>query len=177
MEYFLVKPNPDYSDAPRFLDFHKKINMNDFYFNRSYGIPKRTLIRIHPNEHMDFTDYLFQSVPLFTDTAMQVIWKYDSDFIHKEVILLSTQDSIDKLYYLPFFQRFPSSVILEPSSVYLIERPDTVPLLKLPYSLPVFFVFLDVECMLFMRLDLVESLLRKGARGLSLRKTICFEEV
>ena len=176
MEYFWVTPHPDYTDAPRMLDFHDKLEMNDFYLDRSYNMPMRTVIRIHPNEHMDFTDYLFQSVPLFTDKAMKIIWQYDNDFVYKELILLSPQDGLDKLYYLPFFPRFPSDAILEPTSPHIIERTDVVPELKIPYSLPAFFVFLQHKCLLFMRLDLIESLLRNGSRGLALRKANICEE-
>ncbi|MDR0469895.1 MAG: hypothetical protein LBH09_07980 [Peptococcaceae bacterium] len=176
MEYFWITPNPDYTDAPRLLDFHDKMDMNDFYFDRSCNMPMRTVIHIHPNEHMDFTDYLYQSVPLFTDKAMKVIWRYDNDFIYKELILLSPQDGLDKLYYLPFFSRFPSDVILEPSSSHLLERSGTVPKLNIPYTIPVFFVFSQHKCLLFMRLDLVESLLRNGSRGFALRKAnVCVE--
>ena len=172
MEYYLVTPHPEYTDAPRLLDFHNKMDVNDFYLNRSYNMPMRTVIQIHPNEHMDFTDYLFQSVPLFTDKAIQVILRFDSDFIYKELILLSPQNVLDQLYYLPFFHRFPSSVILEPASPHILEHSDAVPKLKISYSLPVFFVFLQNKCLLFMRLDLIESLLRNGVRGMALRKAM-----
>ena len=172
MEYYWAVPDPDYTDAPRLLDFHEKLNMNDFYLDRSYDMPKRTVIQVHPNEHMDFVDYLFQSAPLFTDKAMKVIWRFDNDFTYKEVILLSAQSGSNELYYLPFFQRFPPNVVLEPAPHQMLEKPSAIPELKIPYPLPVFFVFLQHKCLLFMRLDLIESLLRNGARGLGLRKAI-----
>jgi len=178
MEYFWVIPHPDYTDAPRMRDFHDKLKMNDFYLDRSHNIPMRTVIQIHPNEHMDFTDFLFQSVPLFTDKAMKVIWRFDNDFIYKQLILLSPQNSLDKLYYLPFFTRFPPSVILEPSSPHILERSDSdaAPKLKIPYTLPIFHVFFQHKCLLFVRLDLIESLLRNGVRGLALRRAdVCAE--
>ncbi|MDR0491268.1 MAG: hypothetical protein LBH28_08515 [Oscillospiraceae bacterium] len=172
MEYFLVKPHPDYTDAPLLRDFNDQLNGNDFYLDRSYNMPMRTTIQIMPNEHMDFTDYLYQTVPLFSDNAMKVIRCFDDDFIQKEIILFDTEHSLSQLYFLPFFPRFPSAVLSAPQLPHVMGRPDAVHELNIPYSLPVFFVFKEHKCFLFMRLDLTESLLREGARGLMLQKTI-----
>jgi hypothetical protein len=172
VDYFLVMPHPAYTDAPRLLNFHEKLNMNDFYLDRSQNIPPRTVIQVHPNTHMDFTDYLFQSVPLISDQAMRIIWQYDTDFLCKSVILLSTEDSVDQLYHLPFFPRFAANVIKTPVPPLGLEYAEDVPELLLPYALPLFYVMENHQCLLFMRLDLMESLLRNNARGMAVKKVI-----
>jgi hypothetical protein len=175
MEYFMVRSNPDYDDAPRLREIDNSLNADHFRFDQSYNMPMRMTVPIMPNEHMDFTDYLFQSVPLFSDEAMKVILRFDDDFIRKEVILYSPEDGMNHLYHLPFFPRFPSDVIRAPGSPSALRNADTVPDLVIPYTLPAFFVVWESRTFLFMRLDLTESLLRNGARGLMLYKTIVRE--
>jgi hypothetical protein len=178
MEYFLVRPNPEYSDVPSLSDIHDKWNTNYFYADRSYEIPMRTVVHIRPNERIDFTDYLFRSVPLFSEKAMKVIWKFDDDYIHKELVLFDPKNGYDQMYYVPFFPRFPAETIVVPTSpsdvarMYSAERIE----LRVPYILPVFYIFPRGECRLFMRLDVVESLLRNGARGFLLQRANVVEE-
>lgn len=177
MEYLLITPE-EYNDAPRLRDFHEKINANDFYQDRSYRIPMRTIIRIHPNEFMNFTDYLFQSVPLFSPRAMQVIWRFSRDFLYKEMILFDPEEAKDKLYYLPFFPRFPAAVMNSPAfsddSCDLDD--DQEVRLTVPYEAPMFYVVTPYLCLVFMRLDVVESLLRHSCRGFAIRKVTVEEE-
>ena len=170
MEYFLVSPHPDYIDAPQLRNINDLLNSNHFYYDQSYDMPMRTVIQLHPNEHMDFTDYLFQAVPLISKEAMTVIWRFDDDYVQKEIILFDQKNGLDKLYYLPFFPRFPRSVVAEPKNIISIGTPDVIPELTIPYTLPVFYVVWEVKCLLFMRLDVVESLLRNGVRGILLRE-------
>jgi hypothetical protein len=179
MEYYLFSPNQDYSDAPKLSDIHDKWNTNHFYADRSYELPMRTVVHIRSNEHMDFTDYLFHSVPLFSEKAMKVIRMFDDDFIYKELVLFDPKNGFDQMYCLPFFPRFSDRSIVTPSSqsdVTLIYRAEKIEL-RVPYILPMFFVFQQGECRLFMRLDVVECLLRNGARGFALKKASVIEEM
>lgn len=172
MDYFLIRTHPEYIDAPRLSDFHEKLDTNHFYRNQSYNMPSRTIIKVYPNEHMDFTDYLFQSVPLFSERAMKLIWQFDDDFVHKQIILLSPVDKKDSLYYLPFFPRFPAGTIKTPLLSYGSCNWDNCGeiVLHVPYLLPVFMVFPNQKCLLFMRLDVVETLLSNLCRGLLINK-------
>jgi hypothetical protein len=178
MDYFLIKPDLEYTDAPQLADLNQKLETTAFYNNQSYLMPMRTVVRLFANEHMDFTDYLYQFIPLFSERAIKVIQRFDDDFIHKQIILVDFKNAENSLYYLPFFPRFPAEVILEPDSTYALERTDPVVEIKLkvPYILPVFFVFWKRKCLPFMRLDVAESLLRNGCRGFLLREIKVFVE-
>jgi hypothetical protein len=155
-DYFLIKQHPEYVDAPHLRDFHVKLDFTHFYRDKSYDMPQRTVLNVHPNEHVDFTDYLFQSVPFFSRRAMQLIWQFDRDFIHKQAILFSPKDQADNLYYIPFFPRFPAETVKliqsKPASgiASYLEAGIT---LQVPYILPVFFVFDKEKCLVLMRLD------------------------
>ena len=172
MGYFLIKSDPEYTDAPRLVGLNEKLDPTHFYTNQSHLIPMRTLVRISEYENTVFTDYLYQSIPLFSQRAMKSVLMFDDDFIRKEVILADFKNSQDEMYYLPFFPRFSSEVVLEPSSPYALERYVVTAALKLklPYLLPVFFVFWQGRCLTVMRLDIVESMLRNGCKGFMLKE-------
>ena len=172
MDYFLITQDQLYSDAPRMADLNQKLKIYPFYNNDPHLMAPRTLIQISADEHVDFIDYLFQSVPLISERVMGVVRNFEDDFIHKQVILADLKNGHDRMYYIPFFQRFSDEVILSPDSPNVIERgkPDIDIKLKIPYVIPVFFVFWKEKCYLFMRLDVVESLLRNGCRGFTMRE-------
>ena len=178
MDYFLIKPDPEYTDAPRLADLSQKLETTPFYSNQSFSIPFRTVIRVHANEHMDFIDYLYQFLPLFSVRAMNTIWRFDNDFIHKQIILADFENAEDRMYYLPFFPRFSDEVIIEPVSSYMLERSSIVADIKLriPYVLPFFFVFWQRRCLPFIRLDVAEGMLRNGCRGFLLFEADVFVE-
>jgi len=178
MDYFLIKPHPEYSDIPLMNGFFEQLDRRDFLCDQSYNMPARTIVNIFRNEYTDFTDYPYHAVPLFSERAMKLIWQFDNDFVHKQIILLSKKDKLDQLYYLPFFPRFPTETIKSPSPPYNKCNWDDCGdiVLHVPYLLPVFMVFPEPEWLLLMRLDVVETLLRNNCRGFTVQKAVVYEE-
>jgi hypothetical protein len=167
MDYFLIKHDHEYTDAPRTAGLGRALNTAHFYNDLPQLIPMRTVVPIYANDHNDFTDYLYQTIPLLSDKATNVIRRFDDDFALKDIVLADPKNSEDRLYHLPFFPRFPEGVMLAPDSPYSlgsVEQRVEIRL-RIPYVLPVFYVFWKGNCLPFMRLDVVESLLRNGCRG------------
>jgi len=179
LRYCLIEQNLEYFDAPKVSDFHQKINKWSFYNDKSFEIPMRSVVNVLPNKNLDFVDYLFPSVPLITKRMREVIEKFESEFVIKEIILFDPESGLNELYYIPFFHRFESDVLQSPSW-FEVQHGDFEKQISIspPFELPVFYVFHENTCLLFMRLDLIEALLRSGVRGLVLRNAdvVCKEE-
>jgi len=170
LRYYRIQQNKEYANAPRTSDMNEKLDTKNFYLNRSYNIPLRTVINIHPNRNISRVDFLYQTIPLISSRIKDVIERFENGVIYKEVVLFDPETTWNQMYYIPFFYRLSSDVLLSPSIRELSSgRESTDPIkLKLPHTLPVFCISNRSSYNLFMRIDLTESLLRNGARGLKL---------
>ena len=158
-EYFLIKPNPVYTDAPMPANLHSTLNTNDFYQDRPTEIPPRCVVELTHNPHVDFTDFVYRSIPLFSGRATDIIDLFMPSYIKKEIIFFDQKSAGDQMYRLLFLPRVHSAVPLFEQgeiSVWQLEVDD---------ALPMFYALHNNECKVVVRLDLLESLLRNGCRG------------
>ena len=149
MKYFLLHTDPQYTTAPDLLDWRDKIDPRYIRKGRSYRLPQRELLLIRENPDTVFTDVLSFPFFLVTQLGKDVICLYEPKTIFKELVLLDRANQAAEVYHLPIL--------------------DAVDCLAEKLGKQALF-FLDglKNTYVAARLDLVESLLKRGARGIGL---------
>lgn len=172
MKYFLLKTHPAYTIAPdiinSFLTFHPR------YRNpgESYQLPDRYLLEIQPNADTVFTDIISSPYLLVSQLVKAVIRLYHPKMIFKEIVLVEAKNDLAEVYYMPIL---PLVNCLHASSQCNIDcsvikhgvldksmlNDQKIFRIGDAYSAngPYYVV----------HLDLAESILRRGARGIELK--------
>ena len=166
MKYFLVSTEMNNNPMPQIMDWHEQIDPRDITPERAGNIPDWTLFAIDNGADAVFSDIL--SIPGFLVSSMvhDVLRLYDPYIQCRQVVLMDKQ--VQELYFLPIF---PVCECLLPESklnpnrsgiihgVVDFEKVRHRPFLKVGGVTNTHIAF---------RLDVVESILRRGAKGIKL---------
>lgn len=168
MKYFLLKMDPQFDTAPEIIDWFKRIDRRNICLGKSHNIEKRQLFFIKENPHTVFPDIL--SFPFFmvTEVLRDVIRMYEPNTIFKEIVLLDCKYAETCTYYIPILEYVDC---LEPSSRFSRDRStifDCIISRKKVADYTIFYLAEVGNLYTVARLDIVESFLRRGAKGISL---------
>lgn len=169
MRYFIIEEDRKYVNLPKLLDFHKKIDVRDLRQGSYYKIPKRFILRIQGSPDTLFPEVLVHPVFMVTEEIKKVLDLYEPNMNYKEVILLDQEYGKTEKYFLPTLDEIDclteeSEFNLDHSVLNKIAIDADKTLDKCIFSLS------GVKNRhIVVRLDFVESILRRNARGFSLR--------
>jgi len=170
MQYFRLKQDADYLDAPVIADAIQKIDRRYTIQEQAHKIAEMTLFSLASKETPDFIDLLSRQLFLVTEELKQTFMLYLPKLPFKMVILTHQTQKLQKTYYLPIFD--PLECLSEKS----IMTPDksAVRYLVLRESIikqkALFRVKHSQETIIVARLDAAESILRRNFRGIKLEK-------
>ena len=170
MKYFLLKTDPQFDTVPEIVDWFRKIDRRDIRMGQSYKIESRQLFFIKGNPQTVFPDIL--SFPFFmvTEKLRDVIRMYEPRTIFKEIVLLDQQYPKTCTYHLPILEYVDC---LAPASRLTRDRSTILEAVIDPEKTgdrSIFYVASVGNLYTAARLDIVESFLRRGAKGLGLRE-------
>ena len=158
MRYYVLKELAGLR-GPDILNYSEVINYRAFRENQPYRINKRNICIV--KNPTDFGDILLTPFPLFSEMAKEALDLFLWECEYKEYDFLSHDRSESFHYYLPFFRRisggyeeFTSPEGVKGVSVTLKEA--------IPEDIPIVYVDTNAELLMIVRLDLIESLLRRG---------------
>lgn len=177
MKYFLLKTDSQFDTAPEIIDWFKRIDRRNIYLGKSHNIEKRQLFFIKENAHTVFPDVL--SFPFFmvTEGLRDVIQMYEPRTIFKEIVLLGQKYAETCTYYLPILEYVDC---LEPSSRLTMDRStilDGIIDRRKVDDRSIFYLAEVRNLYTIARLDIIESFLRRGAKGVSLEEVkIAYDE-
>lgn len=170
MKYFAISLEEAYTDVPRIINWYEKINPKWINRDDAYHLPSRELLFIGTQNRIIYTDILVKPFFLVSTMIHDVILMYDSLIDMKEIILLDTERQKSKLYFLPILEEvecleetFPSN---EKTRDILLEY-DKVK------DKSIFTIKVRQGRYVIGSLELVESLLKRGATGIGLREIGC----
>lgn len=169
MKYFLIQTNPLYVTAPDLIDWRDKISKRFVRQGVSYHIPKRELYFIRPNPNTIFPDVV--SFPFFIVTKLikEVIKMYEPKLVYKELVLLDREYKLCEVYHLPILPEVDClSSRSELSADHSMIKRGILNENCLRDSPSIFFIGGVRNTYVAARLDIVESMLRRGARGIGL---------
>lgn len=168
MKYFLLHTDPQYTTAPDLLDWRDKIDPRYIRKGRSYRLPQRELLLIRENPDTVFTDVLSFPFFLVTQLGKDMICLYEPKTIFKEMVLLDRANQAAEVYHLPILDAVDClSDQSEWNADRSVLRRGVLRAEKLGKQ-ALFFLDGSKNTYVAARLDLVESLLKRGARGIGL---------
>lgn len=170
MRYFVVRTDMDYTDAPEVINWYKDIDVRDIEAGRSHKIQQRSIFSINSNKDVIFTDILSTPFFLVTDLLEKVIKLYEPRTIFKQVVLLDSENEKVNLYHLPILKKV--DCLMEESTCNLDK--SVITNFVLDYSKikdnSIFQIANVNGIYTVVRLDILESFLRRGAKGLSIQE-------
>ena len=173
MKYFLIKADTGYLTAPNIINWFGILEKK--YINKElhHKIKDRLILTISPNENTIFTDLVTSPTFMVTDKLKEVLKLYDPTMIFKEIILLDYKNGASQLYHLPILDK------LECVSEKSLLLPNRHGIEKIVLDLekvgnhPLFMIKGGINDCYIIRLDMAESFLRRGAKGISLVDVEC----
>ena len=169
MKYFLISTEMNNNPMPQITDWYERIDPRDITPERAGNIPDWTLFATEGDEVV-FSDIL--SIPGFLVSSMvhDVLRLYNPYIQSRQIVLLHKDVQTPQLYFLPIFQTcnclLPESELNKDKSkvvhgVIDAEKVKHRPFFKLGGVSDTHIAF---------RLDVVESILRRGAKGIHLKE-------
>ena len=168
MRYFLLKTDPQYDTAPVIENWHPTIDVRLIHKETGHKLPERELLFIRPNPNTVFTDVV--DFPFFLGTKMvrDVIKMYEPATMFREIILLDRQNAKSEVYYLTQIEHCECLT----AESELSRGRDTLITAVLDSrkieDRSIFYLDGFSRLHVVARLDIVESLLRRGSRGIGL---------
>jgi len=168
MKYFLISTEMTNNPVPNIIDWHQQIDHRDITPERAGNIPEWTMLALDNGGDIVFTDILSKPGFLVSSMVYDTMRLYDPYVQSKRMVLKDWKTQAEAQYFLPIF---PACDCLLPESKFNRDRSNIIhgvidqekvkrrPFFKMGGVTNTHIVF---------RLDVVESILRRGAKGIKL---------
>lgn len=153
MNYFQISSEPDGNILPCIVKWMEKLDYHAVQRGEFYKLPRRTLLYVENHPETVFADVLEAPFLLVSDMVWEVMQLYDGNVAGKEIILLDDIFGQTAVYHIPILK------------VWQGPLPE-----KWEGKAPPFFRAKEGCHSMIGRLDFVESILRRGAKGIRLRE-------
>lgn len=167
MKYFLISLEAAYTDVPRIINWYEKINPKWINKDEAYRLPSRELLFIGSQDRVIYTDILITPFFLMSTMVRDVTLMYDPLIDMKEIILLDAERRESKLYFLPILEEvecLEDTFGLKRKTKNILLDYDKVK------DKSIFTVKGKQGRYIVGNLEWVESLLKRGATGISLQE-------
>lgn len=171
MRYYWIKEDKNYTPAPQIKNWFGAFDIRKLKPGYYKEIPKRMLFYIERNPNTIFTDILVFPFFLVSEKIKDCLQLFEPNLEFKEFILLDRSNRKAQEYFLPQLSELScltknSQFNLDHSKLNYIElNPEEI-------KEKAIFTLAEVKSRyVIARLDVIESMLRRNAKGL------CIEEV
>ena len=166
MKYFLVEVNEKYI-APVPVGWYGIIDKKTLSKKSPYQIGKHLLFPVESNMQMVFTDVMTSPCFMVSETVRNVIRKYDSFIYFIRIILLDKEHRQSMAYYIPYLDTVPYTIRKDVDKggkpYFAVDK-------KSVEEKAVAEITDGHNSHVIMRMDLIESILRRQAVGIGLRE-------
>lgn len=164
MKYFEVSVDTNYV-PPALIEWWGIIDKKTLSHKRAFQMPKNLIFQVEDHMQMVFTDIITFPCLLVSQTVMDVIKMYDSDISSVRIVLFDKSRKRSKLYYLPFLDtvEYHSSNVNARTPILSINK-------KYAEERVVMRTENADKTAIIMRMDLVESILRRETTGIGLKE-------
>ena len=168
MKYFLIRTEMTNNPLPQITDWFKQIDPRDITPERAGNIPQRLQLNVNNGAEAVFSDILSMPGYLVSSTVYTVMKLYEPYMQSRQIMLCDRLAQKIELYHLPILPvcdcLLPESELSRDKSKVIngvidLEKTQRRPFLKLGGVTNTHIAF---------RLDVVESILRRGAKGIKL---------
>lgn len=168
-----METDRNYTKLPVIKDLHKNIDARDLHKNSYYKIPKRMLLKIMGDPDTQYTDIIVQPMFLISERIKNVLEKYEPNLNYKEIILLDQQYGRAEKYFLPTIEGIDC---LEEESEFNLDHSilNKIVIDSNKTEDKCIFAISGVKNRhIIVRLDFVESILRRNGKGFRLKEIEC----
>ncbi|SFA80060.1 imm11 family protein [Clostridium frigidicarnis] len=170
MDYFLLKQDTRYVNVPQLIDVHKNINIKDINLSTCDNISDTVILNVKADKDSAFLDILDKPLFLMSDDLKNIIEKYDANIYFKTIPLIDLQHERQKNYCLPIFEELDA---LSEESEFNMDRSVIKKIVldsKKIKGKKIFKIKNEFKTLIVVRLDVAESILRRGFTGIKLEK-------
>lgn len=155
---------------PILMDLMKQIDLRDINELRAHRIEDTKIFYVKADEESCYLDILDRQLYLVSTRLKKIIEKYEPDLIFKTMPLIDLIHRRQENYYLPIFKEVEA---LGPSSEFNLDKSVITKLVLDQEKIKgkrIFKIKEGTATQVVIRLDVAESLLRRGFSGLCLEK-------
>lgn len=167
-EYFLLKQDERYNRTPIIVDLFKKIDKRNISREKSFKIPNILILNIRKEEKINFIDVLDSPLFLVNKSMRDILKKYDTNIIFKNIALLDHVEKKQGNYVLPILEEVDA---LSNDSILNLDRSVVKKIVldkKKIEGKKIFKIKGIAKNLIVVRLDVAESLLRRKYVGMKL---------
>ncbi|SFR92360.1 hypothetical protein [Anaeromicropila populeti] len=166
--YFLIGTNRLFTSAPVIMNWFDKIDIKSINIEHSNRLPNRLVLPIKSNAETVFPDVIAKPFFLVSQKVHDVILMYQPKTVFKEIILLDSINGLVGQYFLPILKEYDC---LSDKSEINLDRSVVAKAILKEELLPedaIFKIGSLSNLYIVVRLDFMESVLRRGVRGIEL---------
>lgn len=160
MRYFIVTVDKNYV-APSPLGWQGILDKKSLHDKKASQMPKHLLFQVESHMQMVDTDIITFPCFMVSEMVMSVIKKYDPFIKYARIVLFDKMEKKSMTYYLPFLNEMKGLYDMQ-SKTMILEKSEL--------EEKIIGEVKDDKDKLYiiMRMDLVESILRRNAVGIGL---------
>lgn len=166
MKYFIVTVDSNYV-PPVPVGWYGKIDRKTLRGKKSYQMPKHLLLYIEKHMQTVFTDIISFPCFMVSKNVRNIIEKYDSFIRFARVVFYDREKKTSMGYYIPFLDRAEPPVINTAHGI--TDKTMVLEREKLEGRV-IMEIATDDKSRVIMRMDLLESILRRGAIGIGIEE-------
>lgn len=168
MKYFLLETDKKISQLPQIVQLHDKIDVRDIHRESAYKIAHRQLLTVKGDTDTFYPDIISTPVFLLSQGAKRVVEMYEPRTVWREAVLLDRKNEKVSQYFLPIFEEVDC---LAENAVFNLNHSLLKEIVldgKKLRGHAIFRIAGVEKAYIVGNLDVVESMLKRGLRGIGL---------
>lgn len=170
MRYFLIKEDPKITQRPFILNLHDKLDIRLIHPESAYKLPERELVLIKSHPETVFTDIISSPLFLISEKIRKTVNMYEPRVPMKELVLLDKANGKAERYFLPIFEEVDC---LGGESIFNLDHSEIRKIVLDQGRIGDHSIFRIAgvgKQYIIGNLDIVESILKRGCRGMQLEQ-------
>ncbi|OAB45500.1 hypothetical protein [Paenibacillus glacialis] len=168
MDYFVLRQDERYTNIPMIEQLRTQIETRNIHLTDAHKIPDTSIFYVKADQDTSYLDLLDRQLVLISRSMKQLIDLYQPEYLTKVVVFMDKVMQKQSEYYLPIFKEISC---LSPNTQFHNDH-TTIRKLVLQESQiqnhPIFQIKESEKPLIVIRLDVAESILRRGFTGILL---------
>lgn len=171
MKYFILKQDERYKSIPIIKGIPKEIiDPRDLYKKNYHLMPKVTRLETYNSEPINFIDIITNPILMLTEKAIDIVKIYMPKLTTRDISIIDKIGGRTQTYQIPLI---PKIECLTKSNI-LKENRGKIEKLQLDKKRikhqPLFYIAELKEDLVVIRLDMLESMLKRKIRGIQIQE-------